>query len=213
MDMQLCSSFALWLCIHRANSRFAPSQWETSLRSNVVSHCLGASQEAALYTYMRVTWCDLAGCVDCSAADWRAVVGNRPANDLSLRQVRNCVVRIFRAFLANTIMQMYWQPLSPISPSFCAMLPWHRNALYITGPLWGESTGERLIPLKRASGVGFWCILCCWRAQAVNTVEMIWDVLAYTWRHCNKKTGIFLVTLAKPCLVIAYVLVQVNSDY
>ena len=34
---------------HRAASRFAPSQWETSLQSNAVSHCLGANLESALH--------------------------------------------------------------------------------------------------------------------------------------------------------------------
>ena len=33
----------------RADSRLAPSQWETSLRSNAVSHWLGASLESSLY--------------------------------------------------------------------------------------------------------------------------------------------------------------------
>ena len=35
---------------NRANSRFAPSQWETSLQSNAVTHWLGAEDlESALY--------------------------------------------------------------------------------------------------------------------------------------------------------------------
>ena len=34
---------------HKADSRFAPSQWETALQSNTVSHWLGASLESALY--------------------------------------------------------------------------------------------------------------------------------------------------------------------
>ena len=33
---------------YRADSRFAPSQWETSLQSNAISHWLGASLESAL---------------------------------------------------------------------------------------------------------------------------------------------------------------------
>ena len=33
---------------HRADSRFAPSQWETALLCNAVSHWLGASLESAL---------------------------------------------------------------------------------------------------------------------------------------------------------------------
>ena len=34
---------------HRADSRFAPSQWETALFCNDISHWLGASLESALY--------------------------------------------------------------------------------------------------------------------------------------------------------------------
>ena len=35
-----------------ADSRFAPSQWETSLQSNAVSHWLGANLELALEMYL-----------------------------------------------------------------------------------------------------------------------------------------------------------------
>ena len=38
----------LQYCIHRTDSRLAPSQWETSLQSNAVSHWLGASLESVL---------------------------------------------------------------------------------------------------------------------------------------------------------------------
>ena len=34
--------------MYRADSRFVPSQWETSLQSNAVSHWLGANLESAL---------------------------------------------------------------------------------------------------------------------------------------------------------------------
>ena len=34
--------------IYRADARFAPSQWETTLQSNAVSHWLGANLESAL---------------------------------------------------------------------------------------------------------------------------------------------------------------------
>ena len=33
----------------RPDSRFAPSQWETLLQSNAVSHCVGANLESALH--------------------------------------------------------------------------------------------------------------------------------------------------------------------
>ena len=38
-----------YMGIFRADSRLAPSQWETSLQSNAVSHWLGANLESALY--------------------------------------------------------------------------------------------------------------------------------------------------------------------
>ena len=41
---------------HRADSRFAPSQWETVLFCNDVSHWLGASLESALDTYRFWFW-------------------------------------------------------------------------------------------------------------------------------------------------------------
>ena len=42
----------------RANSRLAPSQWETSLRSNAISHWLGANLESALQFSLIITWSD-----------------------------------------------------------------------------------------------------------------------------------------------------------
>ena len=47
-----------WLCsasvtsFLRDDSRLAPSQWETSLQSNAVSHWLGANLESALFLYV-----------------------------------------------------------------------------------------------------------------------------------------------------------------
>ena len=49
----LCGDYTLELPVlswyHRADSRLAPSQWQTSLQSNAVSHCLGANLESVLY--------------------------------------------------------------------------------------------------------------------------------------------------------------------
>ena len=41
---------ALHIDLTKADSRFVPSQWETSLQSNAVSHRLGANLESALLT-------------------------------------------------------------------------------------------------------------------------------------------------------------------
>ena len=46
----------LWWTCARADFRFAPSQWETSLQSNIVSHCLGASLESTCIHNNGITW-------------------------------------------------------------------------------------------------------------------------------------------------------------
>ena len=48
--LDLYSNTRLWN-VHRADFRFALSQWETSLQSNAVSHWLGANIESALTQY------------------------------------------------------------------------------------------------------------------------------------------------------------------
>ena len=44
-SLTLCCWNHLW---HRVDSRFAPSQWDTSIQSNAVSHWLGANLESTL---------------------------------------------------------------------------------------------------------------------------------------------------------------------
>ena len=39
----------IYISYHRADSRLAPSQWEMSLLSDIISHWLGANLESALY--------------------------------------------------------------------------------------------------------------------------------------------------------------------
>ena len=46
------------------------------------------------------------------------------------------------------------------------------NIFHVTGPLWGESTGDWWIPLTKASDAEIWCFL--WSAPE-QTVEQIID--------------------------------------
>ena len=52
LSIMFCFIWSYWiiyfLACFRADSRLAPSQWETSLQINVVSHWLGANLESAL---------------------------------------------------------------------------------------------------------------------------------------------------------------------
>ena len=64
--MYICFTTA-WVClslcmnvdrydIHRADSGLAPSQWETSLQNNAVSHWLGANLALSVYVYVCVMY-------------------------------------------------------------------------------------------------------------------------------------------------------------
>ena len=58
---------------------------------------------------------------------------------------------------------------------------WNGNIFRVTGPLWGESTGHRSIPLTKASDTELWCLLWSAPEQTVEqTIEtpVIWDTLA-----------------------------------
>ena len=62
------------------------------------------------------------------------------------------------------------------------------NLFRVTGPLWGESTGHRWIPLAKASDAELWCLLWSVPEQTVEqTLEtlVIWDAIAPLWRHLN----------------------------
>ena len=51
----------------------------------------------------------------------------------------------------------------------------------VTGPLWGEFTGDRWFPLTKASDAELWCFLWSAPQQTVEqTIEMpvIWDAIA-----------------------------------
>ena len=55
------------------------------------------------------------------------------------------------------------------------------NTFHITGPLWGESTGDQWIPLTKDSDAELWCFL--WSALELmveQTIErlVIWDAIA-----------------------------------
>ena len=67
---------------YRADSRLAPSQWETSLQSNAVSHWLGANLESALLVYL----------IPCSSK-WR----HNGRDSVSNHQPHDCFLdRLFR---------------------------------------------------------------------------------------------------------------------
>ena len=62
------------------------------------------------------------------------------------------------------------------------------NIFHVTGPLWGESTGHRWIPLTKASGVELWCFLWSVPEQTVSKQSRwYWfeTPSCLLWHHCN----------------------------
>ena len=53
-----------------------------------------------------------------------------------------------------------------VSVSRVLMTSSNGNILRVTGPLWGESTGHRWIPLAKTSGAELWCFL--WSMPEIN---------------------------------------------
>ena len=51
----------------------------------------------------------------------------------------------------------------------------------VTGPLWGESTGHRWIPIIKASDAEFWCFMSFapeWMVEQTIETPVIWDAIA-----------------------------------
>ena len=64
----------------------------------------------------------------------------------------------------------------------------HGNIFHVTGPLWGESTGHRWIPLTKASDAELWCLLwSAWKKRLGKQSRRRWfeTISPSLWRHYN----------------------------
>ena len=64
------------------------------------------------------------------------------------------------------------------------------NVFRVTGPLWGESTGHRWIPLTKASGAKLWYFLDLRLNKRLSkqTIRRWFQTTSRTlWRRCNEK--------------------------
>ena len=61
------------------------------------------------------------------------------------------------------------------------------NIFRVTGPLWGESTGHRWIPLTNASDAELWCFLQL-NKRLSKQARCWWFETPWvsSWRHCNE---------------------------
>ena len=76
------------------------------------------------------------------------------------------------------------------------------NFFPVIGPVCGEFTGHRWIPLTKASDAELWCFLWCAPEQTVVQQSRCWWFemqLHSLWRHCNG-TGLYLIMILTFCL-------------
>ena len=71
-------------------------------------------------------------------------------------------------------------PFDSICSHRSMMRSWHGNAFCITGPLWGESTGDRWIPITKTSDVEPWFFPCWSMNRLLNKQSRgRWTVMSW----------------------------------
>ena len=71
---------------------------------------------------------------------------------------------------------------------FCMMMSSNGNIFHVTGPLWGDFTGDQWIPVTKASDVELWCFLWSASEQKLSKQPRRWwfEMPSHPlWCHCN----------------------------
>ena len=63
--------------------------------------------------------------------------------------------------------------MNDINACYVMMTSSHGNNFRVTGPLWGESTVNRWLPLKKASDAELWCVLWSAPEQMFEYVSLV----------------------------------------
>ena len=167
-------------CNCRADFRLAPSQWETSLQCNAVSHWLSENLESELNcTNVNVlAWCLTWGrfcqfgypmthqmsVIVCLTDSESSLPGTASNPSQTTR-----VYLHFASFLDTETSQFVCPDENKNINTM--MTSSNGNFFRVIRPLWGESTGHRWIPLTMASDAKLWCFL--WSASEQTTEQTI----------------------------------------
>ena len=156
MEMgRCCWISARFSYIYRTVSRFVPSQWEAALLGNDVSHWLGANLEYALmYTLLCFVEEHSQYRVVCRHVYGKPRVWFHRSHDATGRARRQNIVHSRRQRRAGRVhRRRILVDDGDKGPClvYDDVTTWKR--FDITGPLWGESTGDRWIPLTKSQ----WC--------------------------------------------------------
>ena len=156
----------------RADSWFAPSQWETALLCNDVSHWLGPNLESALMLIFVVVF--QVKCV---------VVGyDKYFNYTKLARATSYITQPGGCHFIGTnidsglpmgdgrVMPGIYYHMDPAWLSLTMMTSSNGSIFHVTGPLCGEFTGYRVIPSTKASNPELWCffLICAWTNSWAN---------------------------------------------
>ena len=93
----------------------------------------------------------------------------------------SCIIANWQRVSTSTVLWFY-RLKTGVDISFIMMTSSNGNIFRVTGPLCGEFTGHRWIPLTKASDVELWYFLAWVNSWANTRLETASRSL---WRHCN----------------------------
>ena len=161
-----------WTC--RTDSRFAPSQWETALLCNDVSHWLGANLESALpsvTSHERHGFSNHRQHQRSTLLAFTGHEGNPPVDSPHKRSSNAKTVSTSWSW------RHLYQPATSVPATshtytaailFNMMTSSNENIFRVTVPLCGKFTGHRWTPLTNASDAEFWCFLWSVSEKAIK---------------------------------------------
>ena len=97
----------------------------------------------------------------------------------TLRMDQSRMFKVFKLVKNRNFSASFRDQFCNFTLTWSMQWTWHddvikREHFHVTGPLWGESTCHRWIPLTKASDADIWCFL--WSAP-IQTVEQIIETL------------------------------------
>ena len=121
--------------------------------------------------------------------DWPIVIGFWSADNLIVSPclprttLNTCLHSNMRTCKHTPIYLAYTDSITVLVYLVLMMTSSNGNIFRVKGPLWGESTGHRWIPLTKASNAELWCFLWSLPVQTVGQAietPMIWDIIVLT---------------------------------
>ena len=105
---------------------------------------------------------------------------------ISFRNIFTVTETSWGWFNMNMLSHQYRSPIINIRRSHPLMMTWSNGNIFrFIGPLWGKSTGDRWIPLTKASDAELWYLLFCALTNKQSKRRWFETPSRSLWRHCN----------------------------